>query len=120
MTWSSWAPRAGVQLRKGQSPSSSPAAGREAARARSQTWPPWRTAAPLLPLGFLGWGSRAGLLPPGGYLRTPPSPRPARSATARGLPDTERARGTLETSSRRARPAGRVGQWGPEPRCTPG
>lgn len=65
---------------------------RSRARARSQTWPPWRTAAPLLALGFLGWGSRAGLLPPGGYLRTPPSPRPARSATAPAVTRTRSER----------------------------
>lgn len=69
------------------------------ARAGSQTWPPWRTTAPLLPLGFLGWGSRDGLLPPG-------LPADTALAPPRGHPDTERARGTLETNSRRARPAG--------------
>lgn len=72
---------AGVQLGKGQSPSSSPDAGREAARALGAKLgrPGAPPAAP--PPRLFGLGVPGRPPAPGGYLRTPPSPRPACSAT---------------------------------------
>lgn len=81
-------------------------------RAPEPTWPPSRTAAPLLPLGLLVRGSRAGLpapeLPAG--RRPRPAPRP------HGRPASER-RGTLEKAA--ARPAGPARPRPPAVRATP-
>lgn len=69
---------------------------------RSQTWPPSRTAEPLLPLGFLGRGSRPAPCPPasrGATCRHRPRPAQCAARLPPRPPDTEGARGTLETSS---------------------
>lgn len=85
----SWTPRAGVQLGRGQSPSSPPGAGREAARAGSRTWPPWRPARSAFWAEGPGPASCPRGLPADAALAPP---RPACSATPPRAPGhTERA-----------------------------
>lgn len=124
VTSSSWAPRArgGEPGGKGQSPSSSADAGRAAVLVGSQTWLSGRAPCHSSPSALWAGGSQAGLLPPTGYLRAPPSPRPEQRnppAASHPTPDTERserAPGTPGTNSRRApQPAPRLASAGASP-----
>lgn len=100
--------RGRAQLRRGPSPSSSQKQDAKPRAPESPTWPPSRTAAaPLLPLGFLGWGSRPASPPPGLPADTALAPpRAQRDAPAATRTPRARARGAGEEQQRSVRGPG--------------